>query len=170
MNQSYPTSQGTLTKLQVGQFVSHSIPSSHFRTIHSIITSLTEDGFETREYSCGRYLTEVYSYDSIVEVVHNGVDFENSPREGRDCYYIHQANQSASQTAEFLMRVDNSLHLPASIGTQVHIFTHTTEPDAEIVNIYHFKTSLKEHDIYIVKTKNSVSYEHKLRNQFVVCP
>ena len=158
MDKTYPTSNGDETTIQKGQWISHL--NRFGKPKSSIITSLNPDGFETREYSCGNWDTESYTYDSIIEIIHEGVDFTK--------WADFTDTQRACLQKEFLKKVDESRKYPAEIGIEVQMYPHNNKPDAKIVNIYQVQTCRELQTVYIVERLDMKIREHLSRSEFIV--
>lgn len=165
MDKTYPTSNGDvchLAKLKKGQWISHM--NRFGNPTSSIVDNLNKDGFETREYSCGNWDTKNYSYDSVIEIIHDGVEFTK--------WASDTDALQANIRKEFLQKVDKSREYQVEIGTEVQIFLHSKKPDAKIVNIYQVPRTTSSgrelQTMYIVERLDMTLREHLLRSQFIV--
>lgn len=156
---SYPTSHGEMAPIRIGNWVSHLNNSGS--TVSSLITGLNPDGFETKEYSCGFWNTQCYPYDSLIEIIHDGVEFQKPN-------YDQAHNRKACLNKEFIMKIDESRKIPAEIGSHIQIFPHNDGPDARIINIYHVHTCLETKPIYVIERIDMKITEHLERSQFIV--
>ena len=158
MDKTYPTSNGDVCHIQKGQWISHM--NRFGNPTSSIVHNLNKDGFETREYSCGNWDTKNYSYESVIEIIHDGVEFTK--------WASDTDALQANIRKEFLQKVDKSREYRVEIGTEVQIFPHSKKPDAKIVNIYQVQTCRELQTMYIVERLDMKSREHLLRSQFIV--
>lgn len=110
MDKTYPTRDGNMSPLKKGQWVSHL--NRFGNDTSSIIHNLNKDGFVTREYSCGNWDVIPYSYESIIEIIHDGVEFTKWASEADTL--------QANIRKEFLQNVDKSRQYQVEIGTVIN--------------------------------------------------